>query len=106
MDHINKFNQDLKKRRDLMVKRINDIEGLSVAKPNGSFYAFVRIEEKGRWKDDWQFVRELLKEGVVTVPGSGFTANKETMAFRTVFLPGMDQIDSAMDRIEAFMKKK
>jgi aspartate/methionine/tyrosine aminotransferase len=106
MDHIDKFNQELKERRDFLVKRINEIEGLSVAKPNGAFYAFVRIEEKGRWKDDWQFVRELLKEGVVTVPGSGFISDKDTMAFRLVFLPSIDQLNSAMDRIEAFMDKK
>lgn len=106
MDHIDKFNQELKVRRDLLVKRINDIDGLSVPKPNGSFYAFVKIEEKNRWKDDWQFVRELLKEGVVVVPGSGFTSDPDTMGFRIVFLPSIDQLNSAMDKLDAFMKRK
>jgi aspartate/methionine/tyrosine aminotransferase len=106
MDHINKFNADLRERRDLLVKRIDEIEGLSVAKPNGSFYAFVRIEDKSRWKDDWQFTRELLREGCVVVPGSGFTSDPDTMAFRIVFLPSLNQINSAMDKLDAFMKRK
>jgi len=104
-DHIKSFNAELLKRRDLLVKRINGIEGLSVAPPKGAFYAFVRIEKKGRWKNDWQFVRELLKEGVVVVPGSGFTSDQHTMAFRIVFLPALEQLDAAFDKIEAFMKK-
>lgn len=104
-DHIAKFNSDLKMRRDLLVKRINDIDGLSMAPPKGAFYAFVRIEKKGRWKNDWQFVRELLKEGVVVVPGSGFTSDLDTMAFRIVFLPKLEELNAAMDRIERFMKR-
>jgi aspartate/methionine/tyrosine aminotransferase len=104
-DHISRFNAELKKRRDLLVKRIAGIEGLSVAAPRGAFYAFVKIERKGRWKNDWQFVRELLKEGVVVVPGSGFTSDQNTMAFRIVFLPSLEQLDSAFDRIGAFMKR-
>ena len=104
-DHIAKFNAELKKRRDLMVKRINGIEGLSVSPPKGAFYAFVRIEKEGRWKNDWQFVRELLKEGVCVPPGSGFTSDGHTMAFRIVFLPTLDQLNAAFDKIGAFMKK-
>jgi len=106
MDHINSFNQELRKRRDLLIKRIDEIEGLSVAKPHGAFYAFPKIEIKGRWKNDWEFVRGLLREGVVVVPGSGFTSDPDTMAFRIVFLPSEDQLNSAFDKIDAYMKKK
>jgi alanine-synthesizing transaminase len=105
-DHIAKFNAELKKRRDLLVKRINGIDGLSMATPKGAFYAFVKVTKKGRWKNDWQLVRELLKEGVVVPPGSGFTADTDTMAFRIVFLPKLEELNAAMDRIEAFMKRQ
>ena len=103
-NHIVAFNSELKKRRNLLVKRIAGIDGLSVASPRGAFYAFVKVEKKGRWKNDWQFVRELLEEGVVVVPGSGFTSDHNTMAFRIVFLPNLEQLDAAFDRIEGFMK--
>lgn len=103
-DHIEKFNQELKKRRDLLKKRIDEIDGLSMAAPRGSFYAFVKVEEK-RWKDDWAFVRELLKEGVVVVPGSGFTSLLKNIHFRVVFLPTLERLGEALDRMEKFMKK-
>lgn len=103
-DHIQKFNEELKKRRDLMVKRINDIEGMSVASPNGAFYAFVKVEKQA-WKNDWEFVRDLLKEGVVTVPGSGFAPSMDGIYFRMVFLPTMEQLDESFNRMEKLMKK-
>lgn len=104
-DHITKFNATLKQRRDLMVKRVNEIEGLSVPVPNGSFYAFIKVDKKGPWKNDWDFVRLLLKEGVVAVPGSGFAPTRDGDYFRIVFLPPMEQLDEAFNRIENLMKK-
>ena len=102
-DHINEFNAELKKRRDVMVKRINEIEGLRVPRPDGAFYAFVEIEKKG-WKNDWEFVRGLLKEGVVVVPGSGFTTTLPGMYFRIVILPTIEKLENAIGRIEKYMK--
>lgn len=103
-DHIQSFNKELLKRRDLLVKRVNEIEGLSVAPPKGAFYAFVGVE--GPWKSDKEFVHELLKTGVVVVPGSGFMPrNTDKKYFRMVLLPPPQKIDEAFDRIAAFMKK-
>jgi len=103
-DHIKEFNSELRKRRDVMVKRINEIEGLRVPRPDGAFYAFVEIEKKG-WKNDWEFVRGLLKEGVVVVPGAGFTTTLPGMYFRIVILPTMEKLEEAINRIEEYMKK-
>ncbi|MFH2106356.1 MAG: aminotransferase class I/II-fold pyridoxal phosphate-dependent enzyme [Candidatus Micrarchaeota archaeon] len=102
-NHIHGFNMELKKRRDLLVKRINDIEGLRMPVPKGAFYAFVEIEKK-KFKDDWTFVRELLKEGVVVVPGAGFTSILPGQYFRLVFLADTGTLNAALDRIERFMK--
>jgi alanine-synthesizing transaminase len=101
-DHIRKFNADLKIRRDLMMKRIGEIDGLSTAAPRGAFYAFVKVE--GKWNNDYEFVRGLLRHGVVTVPGSGFAPNMDGKYFRMVFLPQPAQLDEAFNRIEKFMK--
>ncbi len=105
LDHIKDFNNVMRKRRDLIVQRINNIEGLSLSAPKGAFYAFVKIDDLKGCKDDWAFVRELLKEGVVVVPGSGFTPIKNAYYFRIVLLPPEDQINSAFDKIAAFMRK-
>lgn len=104
-DHIKEFNKELKVRRDLLVKRVNEIEGLSVSPPKGAFYAFVGVE--GPWKTDKEFAYELLKHGVVVVPGSGFLPKKsDKKYFRTVILSTPEQLNEAFDRIEKFMKGK
>ncbi len=105
--HIDGFNMELKKRRDLLKKRVDEIDGLSMVAPKGAFYAFVKVEpEYGkRWKNDWAYVRALLKEGVVVVPGSGFSSLLEDIYFRIVFLPQLDVLGNALDRIEKFMSK-
>ncbi|MBI5227996.1 aminotransferase class I/II-fold pyridoxal phosphate-dependent enzyme [Candidatus Micrarchaeota archaeon] len=103
-DHIHKFNAELKLRRDVLVKRVNQIEGLSVAPPKGAFYSFIKVESN-KWKNDVEFVKGLLKEGVVVVPGSGFAPTMKGNYFRLVFLPKPEQLESAFDKIEKFMKK-
>jgi aspartate/methionine/tyrosine aminotransferase len=101
-DHIERFNSDLRLRRDILVRRVKEIEGLSVAPPKGAFYSFIRVE--GPWKTDVEFVRGLLKFGVVTVPGSGFAPKMDGKYFRLVFLPKPEQLDEAFDRIDHFMR--
>ncbi len=103
--HIEEFKSELRKRRDLTVRRINEIEGLSVVAPNATFYAFPKIETK-KWKTDWDFVRDLLKEGVVTVPGKGFSSDLDGLYFRMVFLPNEKILNESFDIIENLMKNK
>ena len=102
-EHLKSFNSELKIRRDFMVKRVNSIDGLSVASPKGAFYAFVKIESN-KWKTDAEFVMGLLKHGVVVVPGSGFAPKLNGKYFRIVYLPSIAQLESAFDKIEAYMK--
>ncbi|MFN7991664.1 MAG: aminotransferase class I/II-fold pyridoxal phosphate-dependent enzyme [Candidatus Micrarchaeia archaeon] len=102
-DHIAKFNAELRKRRDVLVKRVRGIDGLSIAPPKGAFYSFIRIESD-KWKTDTDFVRGLLKHGVVTVPGSGFQPKSDGKYFRLVFLPSVAELDTAFDRIEKYMR--
>jgi alanine-synthesizing transaminase len=103
-DHIRKLNAELKLRRDTVVKKVNEIEGLSMAPPKGAFYGFVKVDG-GPGKDDTEFVRGLLKHGVVVVPGSGFAPTMDGKAFRIVFLPKPDQLEMAFERIGAYMKQ-
>ena len=102
--HLKNFNSELRKRRDLLVKRINEINGLRIPVPRGAFYSFIEVEDK-KYRNDWAFVRGLLKEGVVVVPGAGFTSTLPGQYFRLVFLPDLNILNDALDRIEKFMKK-
>ena len=101
-DYIIDYVSELKKRRDLVVKRLNSISGLSCSNPKGAFYAFPKIEHN-RYDSDKEYVMELLnKKGVLTVHGSGFGTQYGSGHFRLVFLPNLQTLDSVLDKIEEF----
>jgi aspartate/methionine/tyrosine aminotransferase len=106
-DHIREMVSKLKARRDYSLKRINEMPKLHAAKPDGAFYLFPRINLNGtKWRDDAEFVSELLKEtGVLVVHGSGFDPTYGKNHFRTVFLPQESVLEEAFDAIEGFMKR-
>jgi alanine-synthesizing transaminase len=92
----------LKKRRDLVVKRLNEIDGISCKLPNGAFYTFPKILHN-RWKDDKDFVLNLLdKTGILTVHGSGF-GELGRGHFRIVYLPNEQVLKEAMDKLGDFV---
>jgi len=102
-EYISKFVSELKKHRDLVVKRLNEMSGISCSNPKGAFYVFPKIENN-RFKSDKEFVLELLKQkNILTVHGSGFGTKYGSDHFRLVFLPNMEILESAMNKIEDFM---
>ena len=108
-DHIKEVNNKLRKRRDFSYKRLNEIDGISTAKPDGAFYIFPKIEamESGIWKNDKEFVLDLLHEAhVLVVHGSGFCSTYGKNHFRAVILPDMNTLEQAFDKIEQFIKKR
>lgn len=107
-DHVKDLVERLRVRRDYAWKRLNEIKGISCAKPEGAFYVFPKIHEVGaRWKTDMEFAIELLKEtGVLLVHGSGFDPAYGAGHVRMVFLPPIETLEQAFNAIESFMKKK
>ncbi|NQV40485.1 MAG: aminotransferase class I/II-fold pyridoxal phosphate-dependent enzyme [Nitrosopumilus sp.] len=102
-DYIGKFVSEIKKHRDLVVKRLNEMPGLSCPNPKGAFYAFPKIEDN-RFGTDKEFVTKLLEQkGVLTVHGSGFGEQYGSGHFRLVYLPSLQVLDSAMNKIEEFV---
>ena len=105
-EYISEFVTELKKHRDLVVNRLNSIPGISCSNPKGAFYAFPKIENNP-YKSDQEFVLNLLKsKGVLTVHGSGFGTKYGSGHFRLVFLPNMEKLSSALDKIEDFVSHK
>jgi alanine-synthesizing transaminase len=95
----------LKKRRDLVIKRLNEIDGISCKLPNGAFYTFPKILHNG-WKDDKDFVLDLLdKTGILTVHGSGF-GELGKGHFRIVYLPNEQVLEQAMDKLADFVNTR
>ena len=104
-DYIFNFVNQIKKHRDLVVKRLNEIPGLSCPNPKGSFYAFPKIETD-KFGNDKEFVTKLLEsKGVLTVHGSGFGEQYGSGHFRLVYLPDLQTLESAMNKIEEFVNQ-
>ncbi|MBI5361431.1 MAG: aminotransferase class I/II-fold pyridoxal phosphate-dependent enzyme [Planctomycetes bacterium] len=101
--HLIEFNRVLEKRRDLSVKMLNGIKGISCVKPEGAFYAFPQLHFD---VDDGKFVKELIMEtGVVVVPGNGFGQKPGSNHFRIVILPREEILTKAFEKIERFSKR-
>lgn len=103
LDFLGDYLKELKTRLEYSYERIEEIDGLTAVKPRGALYIFPRIENR-LIKDDKEFVLELLRrEKVLVVHGSGFGIMGKGH-FRAVFLPPIDVLKEAYDRIERFMK--
>ncbi len=104
-DYINHFVTEIKKRRDLVIKRLNEMPGISCPNPKGAFYAFPKIETN-KFGTDKEFVTKLLEtKGVLTVHGSGFGEQYGSGHFRLVYLPNLEILNSAMNKIEEFVSQ-
>jgi len=88
-------------RRDEAVKLFNEIDGLSVIKPDGAFYLFVNIKEVS--SDSMNFAKELLdKKFVAVVPGVAFGSEGY---FRFSFATDINTIRDGIARIAEFVKE-
>ena len=90
-------------QREFICKALNDIPGISVVKPKAAFYVFPKIDvKKFNIHNDQQFALDLLREKrVLIVPGSGFNWH-EPDHFRIVYLPRVEELDAAMDKMKDF----
>lgn len=102
-DHIHDMCRKLLPRRDLATKRINEIEGLSVTTPKGSFYMFPKIDGSIS-TDDKKFVLDVLENcHVLLVHGSGFHEEFGKGHFRLVYLPPEETLNEALSRMERYI---
>ncbi|PSG96540.1 alanine aminotransferase [Thermoplasmatales archaeon SW_10_69_26] len=103
-DHLDDVRRRLRRRAETVYERVQSTQALSMAKPEGAFYAFVRIDDLEGSDKDW--VLDLLEEEqVLTVHGSGF-GDAGTGHFRMVYLPPVDVLEDAMDRIVRFAESR
>ncbi|WP_457746938.1 pyridoxal phosphate-dependent aminotransferase [Sulfurimonas sp.] len=100
-EDIAMMKKEFVKRRDEAVKLFNEVDGLSVLKPDGAFYLFVNIKEVSN--DSLEFAKELLaQKGVAVVPGVGFGSEGY---FRFSFATGIASIREGIKRIEDFVQE-
>ncbi len=102
---IDNIVEDMRKvfeqRRDEACELVNNIDGLSVIKPDGAFYLYINIKEVSN--DSLEFAKELLsQEGVAVVPGIAFGTEGY---IRLSFATDIDTIREGIKRIERFIKQ-
>ncbi|REL32546.1 pyridoxal phosphate-dependent aminotransferase [Thalassotalea euphylliae] len=93
----------LLKQRNTAYEMINAIDGLSCQPAMGALYLFVKVDmEKFNIKDDEKMVLDLLKqEKILLVHGRAFNI-EESNYFRLVFLPHVDELVPAIERMGHF----
>ena len=91
-------------QREYVYQRLNAIDGVTAVKPKAAFYIFPKIDTaKFNITDDEQFALDLLREQkLLVVQGSGFNWH-EPDHFRVVYLPRIEVLKEAMDKLEAFL---
>jgi aspartate/methionine/tyrosine aminotransferase len=85
------------RRRRLVLDRLANVPGITLAEPQGAFYAFMRAESGGRPIDDLDFAARLLREHrVATVPGTAFGAPSH---LRLSYATSEEDLVEGLDRL-------
>jgi aspartate aminotransferase len=94
---------EYRRRRDLIVARLNEIAGVRCAMPAGAFYAYPNIGAfigRGGIGSSIDFATRLLHDaGLVTVPGEAFGTSQHV---RFSYATSVEQIEKGMRRLAVF----
>ncbi len=94
---------DFRRRRDIFISGLNEVEGISCQYPGGAFYAFPNVSRIPMSADD--FADYLLAEvGVATLPGSAFGVHADRH-LRMCFANSVENLERAVDRIADAVKR-
>lgn len=107
-DYFDTTKAEYKSRRDLIVKRLNAMEGVFCPNPGGAFYAIARLPID----DADAFCQWLLEsfayqdETVMLAPATGFYGTKGLgkKEVRLAYVLNLNDINKAMDCLEAALK--
>jgi aspartate/methionine/tyrosine aminotransferase len=98
-----RMDDEFRKRREVIVSGLNNIEGITCKKPHGAFYVFPNITGTGM--DSRTLGDHLLNNaGVAVLPGASFGKYGEGY-LRLSFANSVENIKKALDRIAKAVKK-
>jgi len=102
-DSVERMREEFRRRRNRFVERINQIKGFSCRLPKGAFYTFPNITGTG-WPSK-KLADALLEDaGVACLSGTAFGEFGEGY-LRFSVANSIENIDKALDRIEAWVEK-
>lgn len=107
---IDEMRNEFEKRRNIMVSKINSVDGISAAMPKGAFYVMVNISKvlnktfNGvKIENSIQFSKVLLEsKNVAVIPGEAFGNDN---FIRLSYATSLTNIENGLNRIEEFMKE-
>lgn len=101
--HIAELRAHYQRQRCRVTEALQSIEGVSVAEPQGSFFAFARIDDIN---SSAAFTEELVRStGLAVAPGAAFGSDGEGF-IRICFASSDDAVADAMRRLEHFMRER
>lgn len=90
-------------RRSLVYERMEEIPGMTAPEPRGAIYVYPTVPDVGL--NGREFTWSLLHDaGVALVPGDVFGSDSNRV--RIAYSNSLDRIDTAFDRIEAWVEKQ
>ncbi|MDH3835069.1 MAG: aminotransferase class I/II-fold pyridoxal phosphate-dependent enzyme, partial [Nitrosopumilus sp.] len=97
----------LYQQRQVVVERVAESPYLSMQRPMGAMYAFIKLDDCFAGNlDDRTFAQELLEEKhVLVAPGSSFNTPYSDH-FRITTLPDADTINIVFDRIDSLLSQR
>lgn len=108
-DYFNEPKAEYKSRRDLLVERLNDMEGVFCPNPGGAFYAIAKLPIDDGDKFCQWLLEEFTHEGqtVMLAPASGFYSSPELgkNEVRFAYVINKEYIAKAMDCLEISLKQ-
>ena len=109
-DQVSAMRDIFESRRNYLVKRMNSLDGVSCLTPGGAFYVMMNLTQLFGKKIDGEvitdadaFARIFLEKSMVAVVSC--TAFGAPDFVRWSYANSMENIEKAMDRLEAFLAK-
>jgi aspartate aminotransferase len=107
-DYFDEVHAEYNARRDLLVQRLNAIEGVTCPNPGGAFYAMAQLPVEDTEVFCQWLLEDFAHEGatVMMAPAAGFyaTKGKGKNEVRLAYVLNLDDINHAMDCLEAGLK--
>ena len=110
-DETERMVETFKKRRDIIVEGLNDIEGIKCLKPGGAFYVWPNVTEACRMvgaKDAEEFRKELLYKAGVAVLSDihfGFKNEGEGDHLRFSYAASEEDIREGLKRLRRYIEE-
>ena len=101
-NHLDDMMKEFNARRKLIVKGLENLNGIKCSMPGGSFFVFPNVEETGM--NGEEFTNKCLHEiGVAMIPGTAF-GKFATHNVRLNFATSQENISKAIEKMDKLLK--